>query len=136
MASFSLLNTNVSLTSNVKLVVDSNDKLYLDSIDSDVVLSNEIYKKYKISSDSLYSEVIHNFWKGLERNYVYKIYNKDDVNMTYTDFKEQYDDLYLSGARYVQNKSYEVTESDYNEFSLLYEEYHRKSLKKRLKKLY
>ena len=34
-----------------------------------------------------------------------------------------------------QNKSYEVTESDYNEFSLLYEEYHRKSLKKKLKKL-
>lgn len=107
MGSFSLLNTNVSLTSNVKLVVDSNDKLYLDSIDSDVVLSNEVYKKYKISSDSMYSDVLHNFWKGLDRNYVYKIYNRDDVNMTYTDFREQYDDLYLSGARYVQNKSYE-----------------------------
>ena len=34
-----------------------------------------------------------------------------------------------------QNKSYEVTESDYNEFSLLYEEYHNKELKKKLKKL-
>ena len=34
-----------------------------------------------------------------------------------------------------QNKSYEVTESDYNKFSLLYEEYHNKELKKKLKKL-
>ena len=34
-----------------------------------------------------------------------------------------------------QNKSYEITESDYNEINLLYEEYHNKELKKKLKKL-
>jgi len=34
-----------------------------------------------------------------------------------------------------QNKSYEITENDYNEINLLYDEYHRKSLKKILKKM-
>ena len=107
MASFSLLNTNVSLTSNVKLVVDSNYQLYLESIDSDPSLSNEIYKKFKINSESIYSDILKNFWKGLDKNYIYKIYNRDDVSITYTDFRDQFDDLYLSGSRYIQNKTYD-----------------------------
>ncbi len=106
MASFSLLNTNVLLTGNIKLVVDSIGSLYLESIDSDPILSNDLYKKYRISGDSKYSDIIHNFWRGLDRNYVYKVFNKDDVSDSYIDFGEQFDDLYLSGSRYIQNKSY------------------------------
>jgi hypothetical protein len=37
--SFSLLRTNVGLTTNIKIMVDSNYKLSLDSINSDVNLS-------------------------------------------------------------------------------------------------
>jgi hypothetical protein len=49
MKSFSILRTNVGLTTNVKIVIDSSYNLSLDSIDSDYNLSQDRYKNFKFN---------------------------------------------------------------------------------------
>lgn len=108
MSSFSIINTNVSLTTNVKIIVDSNYNMYIDSINSDSVLSIDKYKKFKFNKDSKYDVILHKYWDGLNNNYVYKVNNIDDQSIMYNDFSNQFDDLYNYGSRYItNNKSYD-----------------------------
>jgi hypothetical protein len=46
MKSFSIIRTNVGLTTNVKVICDSNYNLYLESIDSEPELSINRLKKF------------------------------------------------------------------------------------------
>ncbi len=52
--SFGLLRTNPKLTTNVKLVVDTADVLYLESFSATQELSKSKYKGFKVSSNSNY----------------------------------------------------------------------------------
>jgi len=61
MRSFSLTKTNVGLTTNIKISVDSNYNLYLDSIETTSDLSYDKYKKYIINKSSYYDEFYLNF---------------------------------------------------------------------------
>ena len=47
MDSFSILKTNVGLTTNLKIVVDSNYGLFMESIDSATELSASKFKKVR-----------------------------------------------------------------------------------------
>ena len=51
MRSFSLLRTNVGLTTNIKIVVDSNYGLYLESINSTNKLESTKFKKVQSRFD-------------------------------------------------------------------------------------
>ena len=79
MKSFSLLKTNVGLSSNVQITIDSNGNLYLDSIDSNSILSNNNFKNFGFSSESNYDTLIENFYNGLSAENVFFIYNKDET---------------------------------------------------------
>ena len=118
MRSFGLLRTNVGLTTNIKVMVDTNYKLSLDSIDSDVNLSFDKFKKVSFTKDNYYDELIPYFYKDLPADTAFSIKYENDVESMSDDFKNQYDELYNYGARnIVDNKNY--TE-EYEYFAPLY----------------
>jgi hypothetical protein len=67
MNSFGLLRTNVGLTTNIKVIVDSSYNLHLDSIDSISELSLAKYKKFSFSKDKIYYDLISSFLSGLNK---------------------------------------------------------------------
>ena len=118
MRSFGLLRTNVGLTTNIKVMVDTNYKLSLDSIDSDVNLSFDKFKKVSFTKDNYYDELIPYFYKDLPADTAFSIKYEDDSEKMSDDFKNQYDELYNYGARnIIDNKNY--TE-EYEYFAPLY----------------
>ncbi len=116
--SFGLLRTNVGLTTNIKIMVDSNYKLSLDSINSDVNLSFDKYKNIAFTKTNYYDELISYFYDGLSADIAYKIKYDNDVDTMSNDFSNQYDELYQYGARnIINNKNYK---EEYEYFSPLY----------------
>jgi hypothetical protein len=92
--SFGLLRTNTGLTTNIKIMVDTNYKLSLDSIDSDVNLSFDKFKKVSFTKDNYYDELIPYFYKDLPADIAFSIKYENDVESMSDDFKNQYDELY------------------------------------------
>jgi hypothetical protein len=118
MGSFGLLNTNVGLTTNVKIMVDSNYKLSLDSIESNDRLSLDRYKKFSFNKRSLYDEIIPLYYKETPIELAYYISYNNDVDVMSNDFKDQYDELYNYGAKnIINNKSYS---EEYEYFAPIY----------------
>jgi hypothetical protein len=52
MNSFAILRTNVGLTTNIKIMIDSNYNLSLDSIESTDLLQDDKYKKVKFNKNN------------------------------------------------------------------------------------
>lgn len=106
MASKSLLKTNVALTTNIKLVVSSDYKLYLESIDSHPQLSDTRYKHYLINKDVFLDEVIPVFYKDTPPDIAFTILNKNDKDKVGQDYKDQYDFSYNCGSNYISDTFY------------------------------
>jgi hypothetical protein len=118
MQSHSLLRTNVGLTSNVKILVGNTYSLYLDSIDSNSDLMDTKYKKLQFNKDNYWDDLIPYFYQDTPADTAFYIKYDNDNDKMATDFSQQYDDLYISGARdIVDNKYYE---EDYEYFAPLY----------------
>lgn len=103
MKSFSILRTNVGLTTNVKVMVDSEYNLFLESIDSAPELSNTKYKKLQFNKNNYYDELVPFFFKNLPPDIAYKIKYDDDSDNMFSDFNKQYDDIYQMGSKNVIN---------------------------------
>jgi hypothetical protein len=107
MKSFSILRTNVGLTTNVKVVCDSSYNLYLESFDSVPQLSIDRLKKVKFNKKNYYDELVPYFFRDFPSDLAFSIYYSNDNNNMSNDFTNQYDDLYQMGARnIVNNKNY------------------------------
>lgn len=107
MKSFSLIKTNVGLTTNVKIVVSSNYQLYLDSIESDPLLSSSDYKKFQFSKSKYYDDLLPEFYNGTPTDISYKVKYDNDNNIMYNTFEHQFDDIYQMGCRdIIDNKDY------------------------------
>ena len=119
MKSFSILRTNVGLTTNVKVVVDSSYNLYLESIDSTPSLSQTKLKKFKFNKNNYFDELVPYFFRNFPSEEAFKIRNVDSESSSMSsNFSNQYDNLYLMGARnIVDNKNYS---EEYEFFAPLY----------------
>lgn len=118
MQSFAILRTNVGLTTNIKIMVSSDYKLSLESIDSNDSLSNLKFKNVPFTSESKYDNMITYFYKGLPSDLAYEIQYESDVSSMSKDYSNQYDELYQYGARnIINNKSYE---EEFEYFAPLY----------------
>jgi len=116
--SFSLLRTNTALTSNVKIITDSNYNLFLESIDSQDELSASRFKKMQFNKNNYYDELIPHFFKDFPVDIAFSISYEEDNNNMSTDFANQYDEMYVAGAKnIVNNKGYE---EEYEYFAPLY----------------
>ncbi len=109
MKSFSLLKTNVGLSGNVKLVVDSNQKITLDSIDSDPLLSSSTFKKKHVSPSDYINEILASYFRNFPSELIFKIKFDKDKSLMFSNFENQIDPIYLSGASNIGNNK------DYNE---------------------
>jgi len=99
-------------------MIDSNYKLSLDSIDSNMNLTLDKFKKVSFNKSNYYDELIPYFYKDLPVETAFGIKYDNDVDTMSNDFSYQYDELYQYGARnIIDNKNY--TE-EYEYFSPLY----------------
>jgi hypothetical protein len=97
--SFGLLRTNPRLTTNVKLVADSTDNIYLETIDSNPLLNSSIFKKY--STSSTYSQDLFTFFSqngGFPLNLVYEVFEEDGQISVKDRYKYQRDFTYAFGT--------------------------------------
>ncbi len=107
MRSFALLRTNVGLTTNIKIVVDSAYNLSVNSIESKEELNNTKLKKVKFIKKNYFDELIPYFWKDFPTELAYHIKYENDVDSMSKDYSYQYDELYNYGAKnIVNNKEY------------------------------
>jgi len=111
--SISLLRTNPSLTANVKIIVDSDYKLYLESYNSNLELSNKRFKKFQINDASFISKKFAEFFKDVPTDIAFDIKNDIKSDTIQNTFKNQFDDIYFSGPRNVEDNRY-IEEFQYN----------------------
>lgn len=99
--SFGLLRTNPKLSTNIKIVADSKDKIYLESIDADPLLSKSIYKGYEISPNGSYSFDVKRFYSQsgsqIPKNIAYRLFEEDTSVEVKDRYKNQYDFTYAYG---------------------------------------
>jgi hypothetical protein len=108
-----LLRANPALTTNVKLVCDSKYNLYLESYSSNPELSDNRFKMFAITPDSFLSERIASFYKGMPTDTAYAVRNDISSDTIQDKYDLQFDDIYYSGARYVEDTRHEE-EFQYN----------------------
>lgn len=107
MKSFAILRTNVGLTTNIRITVDSEYNLSLDSIESNQNLSLDRYKKVKFNKKNYFDELLPFFFKETPADIAFDIKYDKDIDTMGTDFKDQYDEIYQYGARnIINNKNY------------------------------
>jgi hypothetical protein len=102
-----ILRTNPLLTSNVKLVVDSKDKIYLDSINANRTLSDQQYKKFNLDSTGHFAYDIAAFYKSTPLDSVYDTLRLDSDTSVYREYDKQYEEQYHYGDRLNGSKTYD-----------------------------
>ena len=106
MKSFSLIRTNPKLTTNVKLVVNTNYELFLESFDSNTELSQDRFKKFQFNKNNFYDELVPYFYKGIPASTAFSVKYSDDSDKMFTDYEKQYDDIYLAGCGNIGDTDY------------------------------
>jgi len=107
--SFGLVRTNPKLTGNVKLVIDSGQNLFFESIDANTELAKDKYKAYPIDPTSHHDSNLYRFFSNgnTPESIVFDVKTNVSLNATSANFADQYDfSEYFSGARYCISKNY------------------------------
>ena len=105
--SFGLIRTNPRLSTNVKIVASSSDNLYLESIDSNPILSSSLYKGYGVQG--YYSQDLFNFFNqgnAIPKNLLYEVYEEDGAISVKDRYKFQRDFTYALGSYPKNSKLY------------------------------
>jgi hypothetical protein len=105
--SFGLLRTNPALSTNAKLVVDSDGYIFMDAFLADSELVKTGYRKNPINPDTgNYSVDVANFFGNLANNIKYKTGRVSSDFNVYTDYAQQYETQYSYGASFNNSKIY------------------------------
>lgn len=101
-----LLRTNPKLSTNVKLVVNSRDSLYLESIDADRTLSDVRYKKFPISPEGDYAFDVASFFKknSTTNEIMYNTKRSDSDVAVLDSYNKQIEEDYHYGTTYNYSK--------------------------------
>jgi len=106
-SSFALLRTNPKLTSNLKLVVDSSEHIYLSAFKANKVLSKVEYQKFEVSDTGIYANDVARFFKGAPVNERFQTLKKHSDITPYSDYEYQYENHYNYGASFNSTKLYD-----------------------------
>ena len=120
--SFGLLRTNPKLTTNVKIVADSKDHVFLESIDADPLLTKSIYKGFEVTGGSYSRDLNRFFSQGsqlLPKSIAYTVFEKDESVEIKDRYKDQYDFLYDMG---MSPKNSRIYTEEFSIFSPLWVE--------------
>lgn len=94
---FALDKTNVRLTGNIKLVIDTNNDWYFESIDSSKLLETQPYKGYKYNKNFSYLTNLRNFVNNTSNYNLYDVFNSKDLRHS-NEVYNQYHNLYDFGC--------------------------------------
>ena len=114
--SFGLLRTNPKLTTNIKIIADSNNKVYLESFDADPLLSKSIYKGFEVTGGS-YSRDLRRFYNQgnkLPKSIAYTLFEEDASTDVKNRYNNQYDFTYAMGMQPKNSRIYK------EEFSMFF----------------
>ena len=109
LSSFGLVRTNPKMTGNVKLTVDSTGGIWFNSINSSKVLSDDRFKRYRISPDSSYALDLKKFFDGgsTPTEIVFSLFEANaDYTSTQRSLSKQYDKFYQYGVQQENQKYY------------------------------
>ena len=103
-----LLRTNPKLTGNVKISVDNNQNVWLNTIDANLELSSNRFKKYKVSSNSTYAYDLRKLLDEgkLDSKILFSLNEKDSTSVK-SNYSEQYNTFYWSGCEYLNSLLYD-----------------------------
>ena len=101
-----LIRTNVALTSNYKLVVDGQYGLFLESYNSNPVLSQERYKHFRIFEDSSLAERLSIFYKDTTPQIAFETRQQTNSHTVQSDYDNQFDTNYWAGASSIEDNWY------------------------------
>ena len=114
-SSFGVLRANPRISGNVKITVDSNDDIWLNSIDSNSEMSNQAYKGFRISPESSYDRDLYTFFGNgsTSPQSVFGLVGESDpVQNQINDLSNTYNLAYATGVtplisdKYPENFSY------------------------------
>ncbi len=114
-ASFGVLRANPRISGNVKITVDSNSDIWLNSIDSNQEMSNQAYKGFRISPESSYDRDLYTFFNEGQTppQFVFGLAGEGDpVQNQIQDLSNSYNFFYSSGVtplisdKYTEDFSY------------------------------
>ncbi len=98
--SYALLRTNPKLTGNVKVVVDENSNIYVDTFKVSNSLSQRKYRHIKVGSNSYYGNTLVKYFKDMPTTDFYKVENKCyNLFSTVQSYQEQFYDMYRYGVK-------------------------------------
>lgn len=98
-ASFSVLETNPKITGNIKVVIDSNENIFIDTFKVNDTLSKKKYRKVAVSYKDYYGKNIMSIFRNMSSDDIYNIPKKYyDIVTTTTKLSEQFVDTYRSGV--------------------------------------
>jgi hypothetical protein len=109
-SSYSLLKTNPKISGNVKITLDANGEIWLNSIDANNELADSSYKKFPISSKSTYAYDLYKFFKNGQTpsSIIFSLFQTDDLyENTKRTLAEQYDNFYNYGVEQLKNRYYD-----------------------------
>ena len=96
-----MLRTNPKLTTNIKIIADSKNRIYLESIDANPLLSKSIYKGFEVSGNGSYSFDLRRFFsqgsRTLPENIAYSVFEEDASTAIKDRYNKQYDFTYGYG---------------------------------------
>lgn len=104
--SFQLVRTNPRLTTNIKIVVDSNYNLYFESFNSDKELSDQKYKHYLLNREAMIEDEIPKFYAELPKNLAFGPKSQLDTDVMYDQYIQQFDNTYHCGANEIEDQWY------------------------------
>ena len=107
-ASFQLIRTNPKLTTNVKVMVDSAGKIYLESFSANEVLSNSLYKAVPVDPDSSYDKDVAAFYaaRTTPKEVAYTVKQNSEDTAVLSTYNLQYEMFYAAGTEAIASESY------------------------------
>lgn len=107
-ASFQLIRTNPKLTTNIKIVVNSSGKIFLESFDANQVLSNSIYKAVPVDPSSSYDKDLASFYsaRATPKEVAYSLKKNNEDTSVLPTYDAQYEMFYASGTEAISSEAY------------------------------
>ena len=104
--SFQIIRTNPRLTTNIKIVVDNDYNLYLESFNSSKDLNDDKFKHIILNTEASIEDEVPKFYDKIPKNIAFSPKNDNDVDIMYNTYENQFDEIYHSGANEVEDQWY------------------------------
>lgn len=97
-SSFGLVRTNPKISGNIKVTVDANGDIWLNTIDANKVLSGSEFKKFRISQTSSFDSDLRDFVGSVPPEVLFEVRQDSNPESTSSSFTSQLELFYAMGA--------------------------------------